>query len=78
MLRWFVGTLVIANLLAFAALRGMFGAYPAAGFLEPAHLKGQVHPEWMTTHAENPAAPPDEPVVAGPAPTPEVQASAVQ
>ncbi len=77
MLRWLIPLLIIANLVAFAAMRGVFGPLPYAGAREPGHLNRQVHPEWLKVQPLSAAQAADLAVVGGPAPTPPIAASAL-
>jgi hypothetical protein len=77
MLRWLITLLVIANLVAFAAMRGMFGPVPAAGVREPFHLNRQIHPEWLRVQPMSAADAADQAVVGGPAPVAPIAASAL-
>lgn len=45
MLRWLIAVLFLANMLAFALIRGVFGPLPAAGPREPEILSRQVQPD---------------------------------
>jgi hypothetical protein len=73
MLRWTIAVLFLANLLAFAAMRGMFGPLPAAGSRESVHLNQQVHPEWLGVRPETADEAADQAVVGAPAPVTPVQ-----
>jgi hypothetical protein len=73
MLRWLIALLILANLLMFAVMRGMFGPLPAAGAREPHHLLQQVHPETLTTRSIHLEDAFDQPHVGGPAPAANVQ-----
>ncbi|WP_323123760.1 hypothetical protein [Burkholderia alba] len=64
MLRWLIAVLFLANMLAFAAMRGMFGPLPAAGPREPDHLAQQVRADTVRVTAVAQAS--DQPVVGGP------------
>jgi hypothetical protein len=75
MLRWLIAILFLANLLAFATLRGIFGPLPYAGAREPGHLNRQIHPDTLWVQAVSEAA--DLAVVGGPAPAPAIAASAL-
>jgi hypothetical protein len=77
MLRWLIALLVIANLLSFAAVRGLFGPVPAAGAREPFHLNRQIHPEWLRVQPMSAADASDQAVVGGPAPVAPISASAL-
>ncbi|MGF6726996.1 hypothetical protein P3T43_006388 [Paraburkholderia sp. GAS41] len=75
MLRWLIAILLLANLLAFATLRGMFGPLPYAGAREPGHLNRQIHPETLRVQPVSAAAPADLAVVGAPAPAAPIAAS---
>ncbi|CAM2147936.1 MULTISPECIES: hypothetical protein [Paraburkholderia] len=75
MLRWLIAILILANLLAFAAIRGLFGPTPASGSLERQHLNRQIHPEGLTVRPIKPSESVDVPVVGGPVADPAIQAS---
>ncbi|WP_144157833.1 hypothetical protein [Paraburkholderia sp. BCC1885] len=75
MLRWLIAILLLANLFAFAALRGMFGPLPYAGAREPGHLNRQLHPETLRVQPVSAAEAADQAVVGGPAPAPAIAAS---
>jgi hypothetical protein len=77
MLRWPIALLLLANILAFVALRGVFGPSPAAGGREPTHLNLQVHPEWLKVQPVTAAEAADQAVVGGPAPAAAVATSAL-
>ncbi|MFM0738317.1 hypothetical protein PQQ51_13825 [Paraburkholderia xenovorans] len=77
MLRWLIAILFLANLLAFVAVRGVFGPTPTAGGREPNHLNRQVHADWLRVQPLSPAEAADQPVVGGPAPAAAVAASAL-
>ncbi|APR34422.1 hypothetical protein [Paraburkholderia sp. SOS3] len=77
MLRWLIALLVIANLLAFAAVRGLFGPTPAAGAREPFHLNRQIHPEGLRVQPMSATDAADQAVVGGPAPVAPIAASAL-
>ncbi|BCQ54561.1 hypothetical protein [Burkholderia gladioli] len=64
MLRWLIAILLVANLVALAAIQGLFGPPPAAGAREPWHLTQQVRPQALHTTAVAQAA--EQPVVGGP------------
>ncbi|WP_242468217.1 hypothetical protein [Burkholderia plantarii] len=70
MLRWLIAILLVANLIALAAIEGLFGAPPAAGPREPAHLAQQVRPEALRVSATAQAA--ETPVVGGPITSPAI------
>jgi hypothetical protein len=75
MLRWSIAILLLANILAFVAARGVFGPSPSAGGREPTHLNRQVHPEWLSVQPVTAADAADQPVVGGPAPAAPIAAS---
>ncbi|QSN61476.1 MULTISPECIES: hypothetical protein [unclassified Caballeronia] len=74
MLRWLIALLILANVLVFALVHGMFGSsLPAAGAREPHHLLQQVRPETLTTRPLRPEEAADQPQVGGPAPAANVE-----
>jgi hypothetical protein len=75
MLRWPIAILFLANVLAFVAVRGVFGPSPTAGGREPNHLNRQVNPEWLRVQPVTAAEAADQPVVGGPAPAVPIAAS---
>ena len=77
MLRWLLAVLVIANILAFVMMRGLFGPSPAAGPREPNHLNRQVRPEQLRVQPMSSADAADLAVVGGPAPVAPIAASAL-
>ncbi|RDK04146.1 hypothetical protein [Paraburkholderia lacunae] len=77
MLRWLIAILFLANMLAFVAMRGVFGPTPTAGGREPNHLNRQIHPDWLKIQPLTAAAAADQAVVGGPAPTAPIAASAL-
>jgi hypothetical protein len=77
MLRWLIAILFLANLLAFATLRGVFGPLPYAGAREPSHLNRQIHPDTLRVQALSAAEAADQAVVGAPAPSPAIAASAL-
>ncbi|MCX4163977.1 MULTISPECIES: hypothetical protein [Paraburkholderia] len=77
MLRWLIAILLLANVLAFVAMRGVFGPLPAAGIREPNHLNRQIHADWLKVRALSAADAADQAVVGGPAPAPAIAASAL-
>lgn len=77
MLRWLIVVLFLANMLAFVAMRGVFGPTPTAGIREPSHLNRQIHPEWLKVQPITAADSADQPIVGGPAPVAPVAASAL-
>ncbi|MGH8780744.1 hypothetical protein [Paraburkholderia sp.] len=77
MLRWLIAILFLANMLAFVAMRGVFGPLPSAGTREPNHLNRQIRPEWLKVTPLSAADAADLAVVGGPAPEPAIAASAL-
>ncbi|SAK41331.1 hypothetical protein AWB75_00326 [Caballeronia catudaia] len=77
MLRWLIALLILANLLMFIVMRGMFGPLPAAGAREPHHLLQQVHPEALATRPLGPDEAFEQPRVGGPAPAANVQSTPI-
>ncbi len=77
MLRWLIAILFLANMLAFVALRGVFGPLPSAGPREPNHVNRQIHPEWLKVRPMSAADAADQAVVGAPAPAAPVAASAL-
>jgi hypothetical protein len=75
LLRWLIGIMVVANLLAVAAVSGMFGPLPYAGSREPGHLNRQIRPDSLHVQAVAIAEPIDQAVVGAPAPAPAIAAS---
>jgi hypothetical protein len=75
MLHWPIAILLLANILAFVAVRGVFGPAPTAGGREPNHLNRQVHPDWLKVQPITATEAADQPVVGGPAPSAPVAAS---
>lgn len=75
MLRWLIAILFLANMLAFVAMRGVFGPTPTAGGREPNHLIRQIHPEWLKVHPVTAAEAADQALVGGPAPAAPIAAS---
>jgi hypothetical protein len=75
MLRWPIAILFLANMLAFVAVRGVFGPSPTAGGREPNHLNRQVHPDWLKVRPVTAVEAADQPVVGGPAPAAPIAAS---
>ncbi|MDN7809085.1 hypothetical protein [Burkholderia gladioli] len=71
MLRWLIAILLVANLVALAAIQGLFGPPPAAGAREPWHLTQQVRPQALHTTAVAQAA--EQPVVGGPISSPPIE-----
>jgi hypothetical protein len=68
MLRWPIAILILVNVLAFVALRGVFGPLPAIGGREANHLNRQIHPDWLKVRPVSAADAADQAVVGGPAP----------
>jgi hypothetical protein len=77
MLRWLIAILFLANMLAFVAMRGIFGPTPTAGGREPNHLNRQLHAEGLKVRPVTAAEAADQAVVGGPAPTAPIAASAL-
>jgi hypothetical protein len=77
MLRWMIAILFLANMLAFVAMRGVFGPTPTAGGREPNHLNRQIHPDWLRIQPVSAAEAADLAVVGGPAPSAPIAASAL-
>ncbi|WP_122153240.1 hypothetical protein [Paraburkholderia sp.] len=75
MLRWLIAILFLANLVAFATVRGAFGPIPLAGARESNHLNRQLHPELLKVQPVSAAEAADLAVVGGPAPAPAIAAS---
>ncbi|WP_322043830.1 hypothetical protein [Paraburkholderia sp. J67] len=75
MLRGLIAILILANLLALGAIRGLFGPLPASGTLERKHLNRQIHPEGLGVRAIRPSESVDVPVVGGPVVDPAIQSS---
>jgi hypothetical protein len=75
MLRWLIAILFLANMLAFATVRGAFGPTPLAGARESNHLNRQIHPEMLKVQPVSAAEAADLAVVGGPAPAPAIAAS---
>lgn len=71
MLRWLISILVAANLIALAAVQGLFGPRPAAGPREPSHLAQQVHAQALRVTAT--VQPVEAPTVGGPIASPTVE-----
>ncbi|MBJ9711079.1 hypothetical protein, partial [Burkholderia gladioli] len=71
MLRWLIAILLVANLVALAAIQGLFGPPPAAGAREPWHLTQQIRPQALHTTAVAQAA--EQPVVGGPISSPPIE-----
>ncbi|WP_144144076.1 hypothetical protein [Paraburkholderia sp. BCC1884] len=78
MLRWLIAILFFANLLAFVAVRGVFGPTPTAGGREPNHLNRQIHPEWLKVQPVTASEAADQAVVGAPTPSVPIAASALQ
>jgi hypothetical protein len=77
MLRWLIAILILADLLAFVAVRGVFGPTPTAGGREPNHLSRQIHPDALKVRPVTAAEAADQAVVGGPAPAAPIAASAL-
>ena len=77
MLRWLIAILILANLLAFAAIGGVFGPTPASGSRETQHLNRQIHPERLQVRPIRPSESADVATVGGPVAQPAVQASSL-
>jgi hypothetical protein len=75
MLRWLIAALFVANLVVFAAVRGVFGPTPAAGAREPSHLSQQIQPDRLQVRPLNPAQTAPPPVVGAPVADPAIAAS---
>jgi hypothetical protein len=73
MLRWLIAILILANLLAFGAIRGVFGPTPASGARDSRPLTRQIHPERLSVRPILPSESIDVPVVGGPVALPAVQ-----
>lgn len=74
MLRWTLAVLVLANLLVFAAIRGIFGPLPWAGNPhQPMYLNRQVQPAALQVRPETAQEAADRAVVGAPAPQAPVQ-----
>ncbi|WP_322010448.1 hypothetical protein [Paraburkholderia sp. J12] len=77
MLRWLIAILILANLVAFSAIRGVFGPTPASGSRDSLPLNRQIHPERLAVRPIPASESADVPVVGGPVADPAVQASAL-
>jgi len=77
MLRWLIAILFLANMLAFVAMRGVFGPTPTAGGREPNHLNRQLHAEWLKVQPVTAGDAADQTVVGAPAPAAPIAASAL-
>ncbi|MDR3096956.1 MAG: hypothetical protein LBV73_07765 [Paraburkholderia sp.] len=77
MLRWLIALLILANLLAFGAIRGLFGPAPLTDSGSHQQLNRQIHPEGLTVRPIKPSESVDVPVVGGPVADPAIQASAL-
>ncbi|HEY2023074.1 hypothetical protein [Paraburkholderia sp.] len=75
MLRWPIAILILANVLAFAALRGAFSPAPSAAGRDPVRLGRQIHPDWLKVRPVSAADAADQAVVGGPAPTAPISTS---
>ncbi len=78
MLRWLLALLLLANILAFVTMRGLFGPSPAAGPREPNHLNRQVRPDQLRVQPMAAADATELAVVGGPAPIAPIAASALR
>jgi hypothetical protein len=74
-LRWTIAILLLANVLAFVAIFGVFGPTPIASEREPNHLSRQVNPGWLTARPLTASEAADQPVVGGPMPSAPIAAS---
>ncbi|WP_153101521.1 hypothetical protein [Paraburkholderia hayleyella] len=77
MLRWLIAILLLANLGAFAAVRGTFGPLPSASPHEAHYLNRQLHPEWLKVRPITAAEAADQVVIGSPMPEAPVAASAL-
>ena len=77
MLRWPIAILIVVNVLAFVALRGVFGPIPTANGRQPNHLSRQIHPDWLKVQPVSAADAADQAVVGGPAPEAQISTSAL-
>jgi hypothetical protein len=77
MLRWLIAILFLANLLAFVAVRGVFGPTPTASGREPNHLSREGHPDGLKVRPITAAEAGDQAVVGAPAPAAPIAASAL-
>ncbi|QBQ96027.1 hypothetical protein [Paraburkholderia pallida] len=75
MLRGLIAILILANLLAFGAIRGLFGPAPLTGTNGHKQLNRQIHPEGLMVRPIKPSESVDVPVVGGPVADPAIQAS---
>ncbi|MCG5077312.1 hypothetical protein [Paraburkholderia tagetis] len=75
MLRWLIAILILANVLAFGAVRGLFGPAPLTSTSGNKQLNRQIHPEGLTVRPIKASESVDVPVVGGPVAPPDVQAS---
>ncbi|CAB3784205.1 hypothetical protein LMG28688_01823 [Paraburkholderia caffeinitolerans] len=75
MLRWLIAILILANLLAFGAVRGLFGPAPLTSTSGNKQLNRQIHPEGLLVRPIKPSESVDVPVVGGPMADPAVKAS---
>ena len=73
MLRWLIAFLLVANLVAFAAIYGVFGPTPASGTRETQHLGRQIHPERLIVRPILASESVDVPLIGGPVASPRVQ-----
>ncbi|CAH2779743.1 MAG: FIG00452712: hypothetical protein [uncultured Paraburkholderia sp.] len=75
--RWLIAILFLANLLAFVAVRGVFGPTTTAGGREPNHLNRQIYPETLKVQPVTSTEAADQAVVGGPAPSAPIAASSL-
>jgi hypothetical protein len=75
MLRWLIAILILANLLAFGAVRGLFGPTPASGATSRSQLNRQMNPEGLSVRPIRPSESVDVPVVGGPVADPAIQST---
>jgi len=77
MLRWLIAILFLADMLAFVAVRGVFGPLPAAGLREPNHVSRQIHADSLQVRPMTAAEAADQAVVGEPAPAAPIAASSL-
>ncbi|POR56314.1 hypothetical protein B0G62_101712 [Paraburkholderia eburnea] len=75
MLRGLIAILILANLFALGAIRGLFGPLPASGTLDRKQLSRQIHPEGLIVRAIKPSESADVPIVGGPVADPAIQST---
>ncbi|MBN3855412.1 MULTISPECIES: hypothetical protein [unclassified Paraburkholderia] len=75
MLRGLIAILILANLLALGAVRGLFGPTPASGTLDRKQLSRQIHPENLSVRPIKPSESVDVPIVGGPVADPAIQST---